>query len=86
MKNEPFDKQEMIEYLKTECPESDEFSIEAAIYWFASDYHLGQSSVLYSILSTSPYRPSMLHNSVLDGEDSDIELYLLLKERYISHD
>lgn len=31
------------------------FYRECAIYWFASNYHLGQSSNLYSVLSTSPY-------------------------------
>ena len=38
---------------------ADEFEVEAAIYWFAADWHGGQSSNLYSALSTSRYRPGM---------------------------
>ncbi len=30
---------------------------EVAVYWFANDYHGGQWSNLYSVLSTSPYSP-----------------------------
>lgn len=37
--------------------ELDDFDSEEAIYWFASDWHSGQSSNLYSVLSTSEYRP-----------------------------
>ena len=33
------------------------FEIEEAIYWFAYAWHSGQSSNLYSALSTSPYSP-----------------------------
>ena len=42
--------------------ELDEFSQEEAIYWFAYDWHGGQSSNLYSALSTSPYKPGPLSN------------------------
>jgi hypothetical protein len=38
-----------------------EFSLEEAIYYFASQYHHGQWSALYSILSTSDFRPGRLH-------------------------
>ena len=38
---------------------ADEFDIEAAIYWFANDWHGGQWSNLCSALSTSPYRPAL---------------------------
>lgn len=37
--------------------EADDFDVESAIYWFANDWHGGQSSNLYSALSTSDYRP-----------------------------
>lgn len=37
---------------------------EAVIYWFAHAYHGGQWSHLYSVLSTSPYRPGRLENGV----------------------
>lgn len=49
--------------------EFDEFDREEAIYWFANDWHGGQSSNLYSALSTSPYRPGPLERgeSARDG-------------------
>lgn len=43
---------------------SDEFDYEEAIYWFASDYHGGQFTNLYSALSQSPFTPSILANQV----------------------
>ena len=45
---------------------ADEFDIEAAIYWFASDWHGGQWSNLYSVLSTSPYKPGLSEASCPD--------------------
>lgn len=42
-------------------PEDDNsLDIAEAIYWFANDWHGGQNSNLYSVLSTSPFRPSPL--------------------------
>ncbi len=38
----------------------DEFALEEAIYWFAADYHGGQSSSLYRALSVSPYKPGAM--------------------------
>lgn len=40
--------------------ELDRFDVEEAIYWFAADYHSGQGSNLYSVLSSSPFRPGPL--------------------------
>lgn len=37
---------------------------EAAIFWFAYSHHGGQWSNLYSVLSTSPYRPGRLESGV----------------------
>ena len=45
---------------------ADEFDIEAAIYWFANDWHGGQWSNLYSALSTSPYRPGLSESGCPD--------------------
>lgn len=39
-----------------------EYDAEEAIYWFASDYHGGQWSNLYSVLSTSPFKPGSMSN------------------------
>lgn len=40
--------------------EVDEFDREAAIYWFAANYHGGQASNLYFALSVSEFRPGPL--------------------------
>jgi hypothetical protein len=63
-------KSEMVQYLKSKYgAEADDFSVEEAIYWFASDYHGGQTSDLYGVLSTSEYKPSRLHHGIEDSED-----------------
>lgn len=46
-----------------------EVSAEIAIYWLAYDWHRGQASELYSILSTSPYHPSCLCGGIGDEDD-----------------
>ena len=53
-------KDEMVAFLKATDPSADAFDVEEAIYWFAADYHGGQSSNLYGVLSTSDYRPGPL--------------------------
>lgn len=61
---------EMINYLKNQYDsEFDEFSAYEAIYWFAYNYHGGQFSKLYKILSMSKYKPSRFINSI---EDTDM--------------
>ena len=42
------------------------WAIEEAIYWFARQYHSGQWSNLYSVLSTSDFKPSILANEIED--------------------
>ena len=42
------------------------WAIEEAIYWFASQYHSGQWTNLYSVLSTSDFKPSILANEIED--------------------
>lgn len=59
--------------------EVDEFDIEAAIYWFASDNHSGQWSELYAILSTSEYKPGIMEKSIYDASDYAIMAYDCLK-------
>ena len=51
-------KQEMLEYLSGIG--ADDFDAEVAIYAFAEAWHGGQSSNLYSALSTSDFRPGPL--------------------------
>ena len=48
---------------------------ESAIYWFASDYHGGQWSNLYSVLSTSPFKPGPSHTSVEDEGEMAVTAY-----------
>lgn len=56
--------------------ESDsDFETEAAIYWFASDFHGGQSSALYEVLSESEFHPGPSHSSVRDEGGETEMLY-----------
>jgi hypothetical protein len=61
-------KEEMQEFLRTKYHTEDDSDIEAAIYWFANDYHGGQNSNLYSALSTSEFRPGPMHKGIEDEE------------------
>lgn len=59
------------------------FSVETAIYWFAYDYHGGQDSDLYSVLSCSKFSPSPLHKTIYDVDDEiAVMMYDALIERY----
>ena len=54
---------EMLTFLCGFYPyEATQFDREEAIYWFASAWHGGQDSNLYSALSTSPYSPGPICN------------------------
>lgn len=82
-------KQEMKDFLKQkfqglmDVSSNDfDFDSEAAIYWFSSDYHKGQASDLYSILSTSQYNPSRLANNINDEQESIQELYQALVDNF----
>lgn len=46
------------------------FDLHQALYWFCADNHEGQSDVLYSILSQSPYKPAPSEKSA----DVDFDL------------
>ena len=60
--------------------------IEAAIYWYALDWHEGQGSDLYQVLCESPYTPSPSERSPyldLEGFDSDIGFwYGMLQDEF----
>ena len=65
----------IISYLKNIYgSEFDEFAAEAALYWYGYNYHEGQYSPLYQILSTSDYKPSPLANDI-DDEDETTQMY-----------
>lgn len=56
---------------------------EIAIYWFASDFHEGGASELYSILSTSPFKPGPI--SSLENEDDMVkDMYGELVRKFTS--
>jgi hypothetical protein len=60
---------------------ADEFDIEAAIYWFATDWHGGQWSNLYSALSTSPYKPGL---SEVSCPDEAMDCYYTLMSNFVN--
>jgi hypothetical protein len=78
-------KEEMVKFLKARYAglgyEQD--SAEVAIYWFATHYYNGQASNLYSVLSSSPYKPSRLSRGI-ETEDDDFAkmMYEDLEEKY----
>ena len=54
------------------------FDVEAAIYWFAYNWHSGQWSNLYSALSVSKYKPGALCRGVEFGStQGDMYQYLV---------
>ncbi len=63
-------KTRMMDFLRQSygTEEGFEHDAEAAIYWFANDWHSGQTSELYSILSTSPFRPGPISTLESEGE------------------
>ena len=81
-------KEEMLNFLKKRFkglidPKDSEFDMEQAIYYFAREHYDGQWSNLYSVFSTSDYRPSRLHNDINDTEDEQsIMMYDALVDRF----
>jgi len=78
-------KEEMMQFLQTQSGGDDGWQDEAevAIYWFASDYHGGQSSNLYSVLSTSPFSPGRLSNGIeSEGDEMARMFYDALVSQY----
>tara|TARA_Y100000034_G_C6904901_1_gene419574 strand:+ start:1927 stop:2493 length:567 start_codon:yes stop_codon:yes gene_type:complete len=60
--------------------ENRDFDIESALYWFAHDYHSGQWSELYRVLSTSEFHPAPSHSSI---EDEGSELGEMMYEELV---
>jgi hypothetical protein len=61
--------------------ERDEFDTEEAIYWYASDYHGGQSSNLYAAICESPYSPGPCSNGP-EPESIGADLYADLESEF----
>jgi len=82
-------KQEMKSYLTSQYSglmdtndDGFNFDMESAIYWFANHYHGGQWSELYSILSTSEYKPGPMHNGPEDDGEEAKMMYESLIAKY----
>jgi len=76
-------REEMLDALKPLMDEEgSEFDMEAAMYWYASDYHSGQNSNLYSVLSTSEYSPGASHSSVADDGEMAEMMYKELEAQF----
>ena len=75
-------KEEMIDYLQTIYAQlldrkTFDDAAEVAIYWFATQYHGGQTSNLYSVLSTSTFNPGpMAREPHMDSIERDMYEYL----------
>ena len=72
---------EMLEAIQVFGGEVDPLDIEAAIYWFANDYHGGQWSNLYSVLSTSEFQPSPTATG-LKPHSVEAMIYAMLVEQF----
>jgi hypothetical protein len=68
-----------IEEMRGFLADADDFEKEAAIYWFASDWHSGQWSNLYMAVCASEYRPGMLEGKCPESAE---ELYESLVETF----
>jgi len=71
-------REEMIEFLRATYgnEEGFDFDVEEAVYWFAAWYHSGQWSNLYSVLSTSEFRPGAIGN----GPELDSMAEMMLED------
>jgi hypothetical protein len=84
MTNDPT-REEMLAFL-AKYPficEASEFDIEGAIYWFAYCWHNGQSSNLYSALSTSPFEPGPCCSGP-EPESMESDLLAELESHYVN--
>lgn len=74
---------EMKDFLKSlTIYEADEFDIACAIYYFASDWHSGQFSNLYSVLCTCGYTPGRLETGIDSVSDTAAMLLGELEAHY----
>jgi len=84
-------KEEMVDFLTKKFQglldpqeiDANNFDMEAAIYWFANHYHGGQWTNLYSVLSTSDYKPGPMHRDIKDDEsETATMMYDALVDKY----
>ena len=74
-------KEEMMEFLRQQFGNEDPDSMEVAIYWFANEYHGGQWSNLYSVLSTSHFRPGPISRGPEPGS-AEADMFHALEAEY----
>lgn len=55
----------------------DAFAKASALYWYCANYHEGQASELYGILSVLPYEPGCMQHGP-DGDEAE-EIYNMLE-------
>lgn len=72
-------KDELLNMIERQGEGASDFDIEEAIYWFANNYHGGQSSNLYSVLGVSEFRPGMHSNGPTTDASKDIYNWLVLE-------
>lgn len=70
-------------YRNAWCADDDEkcdlYNLSDGLYWYCHDYHTGQCSDEYSVLSTLDYSPSPLASGVEEGTTAH-EVYSQLVE------
>lgn len=76
-------REEMLQYLQSQYGNEEGFedSAEIAMYWFANFNHGGQSSNLYSVLSTSPFRPGPISRGP-EPESMEEIMYQSLEDEF----
>jgi hypothetical protein len=77
-------RKEMEKFLegKKKALEAEDFDVQVAIHYYASEYHSGQSSNLYSALSTSKYKPGRSESGAEDVSDQAGMLYNELQDKF----
>jgi len=81
-KNQDPTREEMITFLQQQFGREDGFEedAEVAMYWFANFNHSGQWSNLYSILSTSQFRPGPMSSGPQPGSSEEMMFQSLESE------
>jgi len=76
-------REEMLEFLRGQLGTEEGFEgdAEAAMYWFANNYHGGQDSNLYSVLSTSDFSPGPIARGP-EKESTEEDMYNLLVDEF----
>lgn len=72
---------EMLATIRPVFDAADDIDMEEAMYWFASHYHEGQGSNLYSVLSTSDFKPGMAQRTI-DRDTVAGDIYALLEDYF----